>query len=84
MFSSDHCHRCGSPLSAATYRVVGIEGGTWRSIYACNAACEAAIRALHVAPQRAAAPHKAHTLPALRQAQVATQQLALTLTEALT
>lgn len=42
--SSLRCHHCDSPLSIDQYRIVAIERGTWRSVYACSPSCEQAIR----------------------------------------
>lgn len=42
--SSLRCHNCDGPLTLEQYRIVGIELGTYRSVYACSAACEQAIR----------------------------------------
>lgn len=52
------CVTCGQPIEAGDYRLVGVEKGSWASLYAHRGTCEAEARERHAPPQPATARAK--------------------------
>lgn len=44
------CVSCGQPIEAGSYRLVGVEQGSWASQYAHRGTCEAEARQRHAKP----------------------------------
>lgn len=55
------CVTCGKPIEAGDYRLVGVEKGSWTSLYAHRGTCEAEARERHAVPH--APVHRASTQP---------------------